>query len=238
MGWLELGLANGIVAVGATLQGSVGFGLGLFSVPLLVLVEPSLIPGPLLFASMSLTVLLAHRNRRGIDCRALKWSLSGRVVGVAAGITAIALVPRERMALTFGVLVLMAVGLSASGLHFRPKRWVLAWAGALSGFMGTTVSIGGPPMALVYQRASGTRIRGTLSAYFLVGVSMSLVGLHFVGLFGSREFVTALAIVPGILLGFAVSRFTVTLLDRGFIRPAVLAVSAATGAAVILRNLL
>jgi len=40
-------LAFFIVTPGSMLQGSVGFGLGLVCVPLLVLIDPVFIPGPL-----------------------------------------------------------------------------------------------------------------------------------------------------------------------------------------------
>jgi uncharacterized membrane protein YfcA len=103
--------------------------------------------------------------------------------------------------------------------------------------MGTAVSIGGPPVALLYQHETGARIRGTLSAYFLIGVSLSLVGLHLIGRFGRPEILIALSLVPGILLGFVLSRRLVHVLDRGYVRRAVLLVSAASALAVLLRSL-
>ena len=43
--------------------------------------------------------------------------------------------------------------------------------------MATAAGLGGPPVALVYQRANGLRLRGTLAAYFIVGTVMSLSAL-------------------------------------------------------------
>ena len=57
------------------------------------------------------------------------------------------------MTLLFGGLILLGVCLSLSGLRLPPIRGVLVGAGALSGVMGTVASIGGPPMALLYQDA-------------------------------------------------------------------------------------
>ena len=233
----ELLLAGGFVTVGAVLQGSLGFGLGMFSVPFLVLIDPRLVPGPLLFASVGLTILISYREWHGIRFGELKWALAGRVMGIAVAIAALVIVPAERIAIAFGVLVLLAVGLSASGLHVRPTPRTLIGAGTLSGFMGTSVSIGGPPMALLYQHASGAHLRGTLSAYFLVGVALSLVGLHFAGKFGREEVLLGTALLPGILVGFVVSRWTAGILDRGYTRTGVLLVSAAAAVLVILKQL-
>jgi len=230
-------LVTFLVAVGSLLQGSIGFGLGVFAVPFLLLIDPRFVPAPLLASAMWLNVLLARREWDHVDRWALKWALSGRVIGVSVAISALAVLPRDALGTLFGTLVLIAVGLSASGLHVSPKRWVLFGAGTLSGFMGTTVSIGGPPMALVYQREAGPKIRGTLAAYFTVGVTISLVGLSMVGRFGTREILLSLQLVPGVLVGFFLSRAAARRLDRGYIRKAVLVVSAAAAVGVILRHL-
>jgi uncharacterized membrane protein YfcA len=203
-----------------------------------MLIDTRLVPGPLLFSSIALTVLTAHRERRSIDFHGLKWALSGRVVGTMVGISTLLIVSRNRIAMVLGVVVLLAVAMSASGLHLRPVRWTLFTAGALSGFTGTTVAIGGPPIALVYQNEPGSRLRGTLAGFFVVGASLSIVMLALVGRFGIPELLSAVALVPGILVGFLVSGHGARLLDRGYTRAGVLVVSAAAGLAVILKQLL
>ncbi len=236
MDWIEVVVASGIVAIGATLQGSVGFGLGMFGAPLLILLDPRLVPAPLLCASVALTLMLTHRERRSIAFGDLKWALLGRVFGVAIAAGFLALVSRERIALVFGILVLVAVGISISGIHLRPTSKTLVLAGTISGFMGTSVSIGGPPMALVYQHQSGPRIRGTLSAYFTVGVALSLGALHLVGRFGMEELLLAFAFLPGVVFGLWLSRHTARVLDRGYTRPAVLLISAAAAVIVVVKH--
>ena len=226
-----------VVTIGATLQGSVGFGLGLFSVPLLVLIDPRFVPGPLLFSSIALTVLLTHRERGAVLFQDIKWAVGGRIFGIAAAAAALELVPARQIGILFGVLVLAAVGLSTSGWRLAVTPKSLFGAGILSGFMGTAVSIGGPPLALLYQHETGPRIRGTLSAFFLIGVSLSLVGLHLIGRFGWPEILIALSLVPGILLGFALSRRLTHVLDRGYVRRAILVISAVSAVAVLVRHL-
>jgi len=234
---MTFGLASLVVAAGAALQGAIGFGLGVFAVPLLLLFVPSLVPGPLLASSLLLTVLLAHHDRAGINWRDLIWALSGRSVGIAAAALLLATVSPRAMALWSGGLVLFAVGLSASGLHVQPAPRSLLAAGTLSGVLGTAVSIGGPPIALLYQRETGSRLRGTLAAFFLIGVAMSLVGLRAAGRFGLTELRMAGYLLPGVLVGFLVSRRVGHLLDRGFTRPAILVVSALSSVLVIVRAL-
>jgi uncharacterized membrane protein YfcA len=232
------GLISAIVCFGALLQGTIGFGLGVFAVPLLLLFRPDLVPGPVLLSSVPLTILMTHRERAAVTWGDLKWALVGRIVGISAGAAIIAAVPPDPLAITSGGFVLLAVALSATGRRVSPVPGTLVAAGVLSGVLGTTVSIGGPPMALLYQHQSGPTIRGTLAAFFLVGVSLSLVGLHFVGRFGRTEFLAALSLLPGVLVGFWLSRHTSRWLDRGYTRTGVLVVSAVTSVLVILRRLL
>jgi uncharacterized membrane protein YfcA len=97
--------------------------------------------------------------------------------------------------------------------------------------------MGGPPIAMVYQNEPGAKLRGTLAAYFTVGATMSLVALAVIGRFARWELVQALALLPGMLLGFFLSAPVSTWLERGRLRVAVLAVSAASGVALMLRAL-
>ena len=190
-------MANLAVLLGATLQGSVGFGLGFVGAPLLMLINPAFIPGPLLFTAVILTVLLAHRERHSIVFAEIRWAVAGRLVGVAAAAAVVASISAADLALMLGIMVLALVALSLSGLHFEPRRGSLLVAGTISGFGGTIASVGAPPMAIVYQSATGPRIRGTLSAFFVVGSVMSLTALLLVGQFGLAEVSIALRIQRG-----------------------------------------
>lgn len=230
-------LATLVVTIGSTLQGSVGFGLGMFAAPLLILIDPQFVPAPLLCTAVVITLLLTHRERHGVEISDLKWALSGRLLGITAALTALSVVPADRVRVLFGILIILAVGLAASGLRMTVAPGALFGAGALSGFTGTAVSVGAPPMALLYHRESGARIRGTLSAYFFVGVVLSLTGLRIVGRFGWTEVVLALSLIPGALVGFLVSRRVASTLDRGYIRTAVLVVSAASGLLVLVAGI-
>lgn len=235
MSALEFLVAIVAVTIGAILQGTVGFGLGLVAAPILVLIDTALVPGPLLFCALILTFLLTGREFRSVDVRGLTWALIGRLPGVVLGAAAIAIIARERIALLFGVLILIVSAISAAGPRLGVTRRTLMGAGALSGFMATTISVGGPPMALLYQHDAGNRIRGTLSGYFVAGAGMSLAALAVVGRFGWTEVRLAGSLIPGVVLGFVLSRKLAAKIDRGRTRVAVLVVSVLAGLVVLVR---
>ena len=225
-------------AVGFTLQGAVGFGMGLFGSPLLILIDTRLVPGPILASTMLFTMMLALREHQAIDVAGVRWAVAGRFVGTIPAAGVLAVLPAEQLSLVFGFMVLLAVAISVSGLHVNPRPLALLMGGALSGVMGTIASIGGPPVALLYQHAPGARVRGTLSVIFLVGTVMSLLALLLVGRFGREELRLTLMLIPGALFGFLVSRRIASRLDRGHTRRAVLSVATVAGGIVIARYFL
>ena len=232
--WL---IASLVLAAGSTLQGAVGTGIGLISVPLLALIEPRLVPGAALFSSLALTGLMLLRERRAVDLFGIKWGIGGRIVGTLVASYLLVSLPTEETSLIIGALVLLGVVLSASGLSVARTTGTLIGAGVLSGIMGTLSSVGGPPMALLYQDAQGPKIRATLAGFFILGTNISLAALILVGNFGWPEFVTALTLVPGVVLGYLLSSRVKVWLDKGYMRPAILAVCAASAIAVIVKQL-
>ncbi len=235
---LEAGAALAVialVAIGSCIQASLGFGLGLIAAPLLFLVHPPLIPGPLMASSVALTLVIALREREAIDFRGLGFAFAGRIAGtLAAALVWIAL-PSGNFDFVFAGLVLLGVALSLSRLRVDPNPLTASVAGALSGFMGTLSSIGGPPMALLYQRASGPRIRGTLSAHFVIGAAVSLAALIAVGRYGRAEIALSIWLIPPVLAGYALSRWVRASVDRAGARPFVLGLSALAALGILYR---
>ncbi len=224
------------VLFGATLQGSVGFGMGLLASPILILIDPRFVPGPILLSTTVLTVLLVYRERTAIDFHGIQWAMVGRFVGTVLASAILLVVSAEQLVLLIGVFILSAVGMSLSGFRFDPIRPVLVVAGMLSGLLGTVASVGGPPMALVYQHAAGARIRSTMSGFFLLGTILSLGALWYVGRFDAYEIQLTLVMLPSVLTGFVLSKWTAVYVDRGYVRPAVLSVAAGAGLLVIIRQ--
>jgi Sulfite exporter TauE/SafE. len=232
-----LAVAAGAVAIGAFIQGSVGFGFSLFAAPILAVIDRAMVPGPMVFLVMALTIAMAGRERRWIDVRELRWALVGRFPGAVLGALAVAAVTERVLTFSLVVLVLGTVLMSLTKWHLSPTIGVLMSAGAVSGFMGTVSSIDGPPIALVYQRASGPRLRANLAGYFSVGSVLSLATLILFGEFGSRQLLTACLLLPAVAVGLAASRHLTCLLDRGHTRRAVLVVSTFSSILLLVREL-
>jgi uncharacterized membrane protein YfcA len=108
----------------------------------------------------------------------------------------------------------------------------------VAGATGTATSIGGPPIALLYQRERPEVVRATLSVFFFVGVIMSLVGLAISGSLGRTPSEVALLLSPLVVVGYVVGRVSRPYVDGPAFRHGVLAVCTFSAVALLLRSLL
>jgi uncharacterized protein len=135
------------------------------------------------------------------------------------------------------VMVLGAV--LVTWLAIRPPitRGSLMTAGLVSGFSGTATSIGGPPMALLYQDQPPRQIRTTLAVYFMVGAALSLAGLALAGQLEPHRALLAACLMPVLPFGAALGRALRTRLPEHRVRGAVLVVCAASATVLLVRSL-
>ena len=227
-----------VVGIAAALQSSIGYGLSLVANPILVLINPAFVPGPVLFAVFFLSILVVLRERRSVDLNGVSWALVGRVIGALIAAWLLLRITQHTLILLFGFMVLFAVVVSATGWRVPMTRLNLSLAGVMAGIMGTIASIGGPPMAMVYQYESGDRIRSSLSGFFIVGTVISMVTLASVGRFGFEEIKLGLELLPGILIGFLISTSILPHLNSRHIRPLILTVATVSALVVILRQVI
>ena len=235
-----LGLAVAALAMmaGTLIQGSIGFGTNLVAAPILAIINPDLVPVPVILASFVFNVLVARRDLGEGPWQAMRLPLVGSVPASVAGAAAVALISQRGLGILFGVLVLVGVALSVSGRHPRQTPRSLVAAGAASGFMGTTTGIGGPPMALLFQRERGPQLRAALARFFGVGSVVSFAMLLAFGQVSWADFGRAAVLIPGGLVGFWLSKHLAHRLDHGYVRHAVLAVSATSACVVLVRALM
>jgi uncharacterized protein len=231
-------IAGGAVLVGSAVQGSIGLGLGLIAAPVVSLLDPALIPGTVLITTALLPALTLVTEWRHVDFRGVSWALAGRFVGTAGGVWVVAVLTPQALGGLVGLIVLVAVALTVSTVRVRPTRVTLSVAGLVSGVAGTATSIGGPPVALVYQHDPGPRVRSTLSAYFVVGVFVSLGALALGGQLEQRDVVTGLTLLPFVVVGFLLARPLRRAVDGHRLRAALLIVVTVSSVVLIIQSLL
>ena len=230
-------LAAAIILVGATIQGVAGFGMNVLGAPLLFLIEPSLVPGSIILAALLHTVLSAWRERGEINFRMVSWMFAGTVPGILAGAMALRILSEDGSALLIAAVILGAVAIMTFGLVPKFNRATTAATGLVAGFSGSTSAVSGPVIALFLSQMPGPQLRSTMASYFLIAGSISLVTLSLVGEFGAEQFARGLLLWPAVGIGFLLSSPLRKYLDRGYVRPAILAISACAAISLLVRAL-
>ena len=226
------------VVLGALVQSGVGLGLGVVAAPVVTLLDPALMPGSMLVAGAILPVLILAREARHTDWPGVSWALAGRIAGTAAGIWLLTAVPVQALGILVGAAVLAVIAVGSLGRELPRNRWTLLGAGVVSGTTGTATSIGGPPVALLYQREHGPRVRATLSLFLFVGNSLAIAALAVAGRMTARDVEAGLIFLACAAVGLAAATGFRRFLDAGRIRLAVLVTASASATILIVHSLL
>ena len=223
-----------VLCAGA-IQGATGFGFNMLAAPLLAIIDPAFVPGAMLLMATAVCIGGAIQERQAVSRGDLGFALLGRLIAAVLAALLIGMFSPRVFSAFFGLAVLLAVLLSLSGIRITPNPSRLFGAGLISGFMGTLTSIGAPPMALVYQNAEPARMRATLNAYFFAGGIISVAALALAGRVGVTDFKLAGLLLPFAFAGFLLSGIGRRMMDKGRVRPVVLAVSSVSALVLLIR---
>lgn len=206
-GALELTLAAVAVFAGGLVQGVVGFGLALVSVPPLLMIgfgQSTIVPVIVLMGTVNALLLLYH-TRQGVSAQMLVPLVVGAIIGVPIGGFLLASVDTPAFKIFVGIVIIATSILLLSGwrksygdsfLHRIP-------VGLASGFLGGSIALGGPPIVLFLSNEGVSRdaFRGSLAAYFVMLNIVAITSFAILGLFSTKVFTYAASGVVPLVLG-------------------------------------
>lgn len=228
-------VANLVMTIASALQASIGIGMALLALPLLALLDPRLVPGPMLLAGAALTLICAIREWQAVNAGHFGFSLLGLAAGTVVGAVALGMVNAACMNKVFAMAILLAVLLSVSRLRMGVTSSALFAGSCVSGAMGTMAGIHGPPLAIVLQNARPDQARAMMGALFFIAYLISVAALHAVGLFGAVHLKLAAAMLPGVLAGTFAARWLAKFVTQARLRMAILVVSSLSAIVMLLR---
>lgn len=237
IGPVQLVVALAVTFLGAVAQGVVGIGFGVLSVPVLSLVDPMLAPVPQLLMALPLTVMMSWRERIHADLRGVTWVLVGRGPGAVAGLLLLAFATQQTLDVVIAAVVLSGVAIRATGVTLARSRLTDALVGAFAGTASMVASIGGPPMALLYQDEPGPTIRASLGMVFTIGLLVTLAGRALTRLITGTDVTIALVLLPAMLAGYAASIVIANRVATSAMRVGILTLSAFAAVGLLVRAL-
>lgn len=230
-------LALVFLAVGGGVQATLGIGAGLVAGPALTVIEPELLPGPMLAMAMVVNVRNAVADRQSTHVLAWKRALFGAPLGLGLGAVVLSFTNVKTLSLLVSFFVLGAVALQLSGLK-PPSGTVSDYiAGTATAFSSTVAALPGPMFVVFHgHRAPGT-VRGTLASFMLLVTPAILLFLAIDGRFGFRQFALALALAPGMFLGLLLGKALRPRISIDRFRVIILSVASLSAVAVIIRTI-
>ena len=234
---LVLGLLAVVVFAGALVQAVIGLGIGLLLAPAVALATPELMPELPLWVALFMAVASMFGERQHVDWPALGWAVPARIPGTAVGVWLVVEFSADALGVAVGLVVLAGVVLSLRSVDLTVSRSRLVVAGVISGITGTATSIGGPPLALLFQQREPSMVRATLAVYFAVGAALSLAGLAIAGSLAWAPLWAALLMLPFVGLGIGAGMALRGRVSQQRFRAGVLGVCALSAVLLLVRSL-
>jgi len=238
---IETAALAGIAFLGALIFGITGFGAALVTIPLATHLVPLKFALALfVIVDLAAAVSVGLENPRNAVRREWTRLVPMILAGTALGVTLLVNLPRAVGMLLLGVFVI-GFALYTLRPHARQRIVSSAWAwaaGFAGGITSTLFGAGGPPYAIYLSQRGLTKeqFRATLGLATLTSISVRLVAFVLTGLLlDAKVWLTALAAVPGCLLGIWIARKVFARISRDALMRAVALLLLASGGSLIFR---
>jgi uncharacterized membrane protein YfcA len=231
-----------IIFLGGIVQGCAGFGLSLSTVPAMVIViQPTILTPVQLLLSLVSNISILTEVGRKVAWRQVLWLAAGGICGIPLGIFLLKSLESSYIKLGIGVIVLAVTVAMLTGwtLRLPPRLAMLLPVGLLSGILGGSTSLNGPPVILYFtsQRPEKDEFRANMAAYFtavnVVGLLMFLAAGLLTRTVLTMAAVFLLPLIAGTLVGIWAAR---QISERHF-RSSILIVLALIGLMLIVMNI-
>jgi len=224
-----------VVVLGALLQSLSGFGMGILAAPILVLIDPSYLPGPVIALGFVLSLLNTFRYRHQCDLKPIASALTARTIGSVLAVLLLPYLAIDLISIIFALLMISFIGLSYCKVSVDYSTKNLTIGGFISGLFGTITSIGGPPIAIVFQHSPMATVRAQLSLFFLIATAISLIILVCFGQFSWHQLTITLSMLPAVIIGFIISILVDKHFKSGFLKPVINTISLIASVLIIIR---
>ena len=200
-------VANFILVVGSILQMATGVSVGMIIVPFLAMISYTLVPVPIIFASLTLTIMMAYKGRQHIDLHNAPSIGIGMLMGIFVALFIFKNIHFQYLGLLFGIFILLSVMISIKIKTFTLTKKMNYAGGFFAGLMGTIAAVGGQILALLFQNHPLESIKSTLAFLYTI-FSIVMLGVFYVaGEFSYTQMISGLYMMPGFIIGFFVAPY-------------------------------
>lgn len=200
-----------IIFLSGIVKGTTGFGFALFSLPLLVHFIPikTLVPIITLFNLFSSVLIVLQTRHVKINRRIILLSLSG-IVGIILGSLILKFLPEKWLKLFAAIILIILSVMFLTGYRFKIRRIKRGniIAGFISGFLGGSTSVSGPPLALFLTslKLSTVHFRLTFAWYSTITALVAMFDYVKIGVVYPYTFKIFIISLPVLILSIQLGK--------------------------------
>ncbi len=223
-----------IALMGGIVSGLAGFGFGLATVPLMLMIYP---PATVTALGSSLALasgwIVLISTWRTVQVKTLGALIPGATVGVFIGTILLNRLEPAVIKLIAGSVVLLFAISVLRGWRIDAVHHPLAapLAGLASGTLSTSAGMSGPPVVLLFttRQYDMHQFRGSITAYFYYVNFVGLSVLILRGIVGWEQLQVAIHLLPAAIIGGFVGRRLLRLVSQSQFRKITLVMLLVTG---------
>jgi uncharacterized membrane protein YfcA len=230
-------IINSIIVISSVFQMVTGISVGMIIVPILAFISYSLVPTPIIFASIVLTIFMAYKYKKHICYQTTKSISIGMLLGIIIALIFFTTIKTNLIGIVFGVMILLSVLFSIKFSRFELNNTNGFWGGLVAGTMGAISAVGGQVLAMLMQNKPVENIKATLSfLYTLFSIVMLIIFAYF-DKFSLEQAIVGIYMMPGFLIGFLIGPYFIKYLNPKIVKPLILWLASIGALLLIVKSL-
>lgn len=195
-----------IVCFSSFIQSVTGFGFAAVSAPLLLfLMNPNHVVGLTVFGALISNFWVIYKTTGKSDSKLVWLMFIASLAGVLPGVYLLKIVDASILKLCIGVLILLMSLFMAGNFVIKIKKLRLATIGVgfVSGFLGGSTSLNGPPVALFFmnQQQDKETLRANIVHYFFLANIATLLIMYLMKTIDIATINQSIYVIPGVVIG-------------------------------------
>lgn len=195
-----------IIFLAGIVHGLTGFGFALVSVPILMLfLSPQIIVPVISLHNTLINLFLLYEVKKWIDLRRIWPLMIAGIVGMPVGTFLLMVMDVNVAKLYIGLVIAIFAAALLMGFkkEIKNERVAFAPVGLVSGILGGSTSMSGPPVILFFtnQGVKMETFRANLIAYFTVLDLTTTIVFLFRGITNSTVINYAIILIPAMIFG-------------------------------------
>lgn len=191
---------------GAVVQGLTGFGYGLMTVPILMLILPPRMVVPMMMLQGTLlSFMVVYQARQHVRLKRILPLIIAGVISMPLGVYVLKNINPFTLKLALGILIVAFSAALLRGIRIKIKNETAAFipVGIVSGILTGASALGGPPVILFLsnQQVEKQIFRSSIAAYFLIVNLCTLPTFALNGIITADVAKYAVYLLPAMVLG-------------------------------------